>query len=745
MRYQIYWLLFIAFTLSAVEWYSLAQDFDVVISTTNRKSFTIVDQVKDPAERKAFLALYGKMSPREKAKLAEDFLGAYPQSWLLAQVYEIAAKSYIDLEDYPNALRCGKESLRLLPESPLLLVPLANVQARQSFLTEAKQNAIKAMQQLDRLSRPDSIPEREWPDLERQLKASTLFVLGRVAVSEAFGQPSGEKRKELLRQSERHLLQARALNPLDPEIPYLMGLSYLSLGKVEGAATSFAIAYQLKGTMQPQALQQLRRIYETSNVQAQLPFETFLDKMAQKGREPASGQSIPLTGTPQANAARTAPVVAQDQPNESPGYAGSAACRQCHLEQHQAWQQTGMSRMFRPYRPENVLGEFSQNNEFYAGEEVKLRGSQLEVISGKARFLFARMVMEEGRHYFQIKHSDGRWVRYPVDYTIGSKWQQAYATRLPNGQIHVFPIQYNALHRRWINFWKIIDTEGSERADVSSFEKLGMGTSYQANCAVCHTSQLRNIKGRGFEFDNLEFRETGINCEMCHGPSARHVAAMTAGKSYTKQPLEPPVDFNRINARDYVAICAQCHMQSAMRESGPLGELNFSGRATAFFQRSQSRPLAEFSRKAFYKDGRFRETTFIVEALYRTACFQKGQVSCGHCHDPHGQNASANPKSLKFLDQPDRMCLQCHSQFAQSAERHTRHPIQSEGSRCVSCHMPPIMNSLLFQTTHQIDDIPEAAMTLRFGSEESPNACLLCHTDRGTDWLKQQLLAYNHN
>src|SRR5207249_7645262 len=103
MRYQIYWLLFIAFTLSAVEWYSLAQDFDVVISTTNRKSFTIVDQVKDPAERKAFLALYGKMSPREKAKLAEDFLGAYPQSWLLAQVYEIAAKSYIDLEDYPNA------------------------------------------------------------------------------------------------------------------------------------------------------------------------------------------------------------------------------------------------------------------------------------------------------------------------------------------------------------------------------------------------------------------------------------------------------------------------------------------------------------------------------------------------------------------------------------------------------------------------------------------------------------------
>jgi len=33
-------------------------------------------------------------------------------------------------------------------------------------------------------------------------------------------------------------------------------------------------------------------------------------------------------------------------------------------------------------------------------------------------------------------------------------------------------------------------------------------------------------------------------------------------------------------------------------------------------------------------------------------------------------------------------------------------------------------------------------MTLRFGPEESPNACLLCHIDKDTDWLKQQLLPH---
>jgi predicted CXXCH cytochrome family protein len=332
-----------------------------------------------------------------------------------------------------------------------------------------------------------------------------------------------------------------------------------------------------------------------------------------------------------------------------------------------------------------------------------------------------------------------------VDYTIGSKWQQAYATRLPNGQIHVFPLQYNLLHRRWLNFWKIIDSEDSERADVRSFEKFTEATSYQANCAMCHTSQLKNREGRRFEVDNLEFREPGINCEMCHGPSAQHVAAMVAGKPYSKQPLEPPVDFRNISHQDYLAICAQCHMQSAMREPGQHGELNYLSGSREFFQRAKSRPLAEFSRKAFYKDGRFRETTFIVESLERSACFKKGLVTCGHCHDPHSSDSASNPKSLKFLGQPDQMCLQCHARFSAGIETHTRHPAASEASRCVSCHMPPIMNSLLFKArTHQIDDVPNSEMTLRFGSEESPNACLMCHTAKDALWVKQQLDARVH-
>jgi hypothetical protein len=57
--------------------------------------------------------------------------------------------------------------------------------------------------------------------------------------------------------------------------------------------------------------------------------------------------------------------------------------------------------------------------------------------------------------------------------------------------------------------------------------------------------------------------------------------------------------------------------------------------------------------------------------------------------------------------------------------------------------MACIMNSVMFKArTHQIDDIPNAEMTERFGPDESPNACLLCHAEKDTQWVKLRLQAW---
>lgn len=219
---------------------------------------------------------------------------------------------------------------------------------------------------------------------------------------------------------------------------------------------------------------------------------------------------------------------------------------------------------------------------------------------------------------------------------------------------------------------------------------------------------------------------------MCHGPSGGHVAAMRGQNPSGRPPSNLPVDFKKIGAPEFVAICAQCHLQSGLRVPDADGAVNYTRSGTSFYRVSLSRPYVDFSRKAFYKDGRFRVTTFITESFVRSRCFREGQA------DP-----ASNPTSLKFPKDSDDMCLQCHAAFRAKQQSHTHHPPSSSGSRCVSCHMPKIMESLLFNArSHQIDDIPSAEMTEHFGQRESPNACLVCHQDKDDKWLSQQLLPW---
>jgi tetratricopeptide (TPR) repeat protein len=684
------------------------QAIDTVMfrDTTDAKRFTIIDQVDDPHERRAFLKLYRASDPQKRRALAEGFIEAYPQSWLLAQAYEIAAKSCIDLDDYGQAMQFGSESLGLFPENTLLLVPLANVAVQLQQLDKAKQSARAALDYLEWFDRPAAVAAAGWPALQAELKASSYFVLGRVAVAEALRDAADKKRQKLL-DAEDFLIQARIFNARDAEINYLLGLTELSLGEKRHAAFYFAQAGGAPGPLQSKSIDNLRQIYRSEISKSAGTFDSFLASAERDGELKATAHAALISSSSTSGG----------------GYAGSRTCQPCHAEIDAAWRKTGMARMLRPFQPENVIGDFRVNNQF----------------SDTTGTLVARMSVSRDKYYFAIRDKGGDWRTYPVSYTIGSKWQQAYATLLPNGDIHVFPIQYNAIEKKWVNYWKVIDPPGFGRAEVTAFSEFNPATSYQPNCAPCHTSQLKIAKPGSSSPHDYEFREAGINCEMCHGPARNHVLAMTSGNSAA----HTAADFRTIGAREYVAICGQCHAQSALREPGEHGELNYITQGASFPPTYLSRPYADVARRAFYKDGRFRETTFIVEAFRRTACFRKGQAHCGHCHQPHAADSGSNRTSLKFAGDPDRMCLGCHSQFAANVSAHTHHVASSEASRCVNCHMPRIMNSVLFKArTHQIDDIPSASMTERFGPKESPNACLLCHAEKDAAWAALKLRAW---
>lgn len=646
----------------------------VVIGGQQPGARTLFDEIDNDAERRAFREVWDAPSGPAQRDLAVAFVTRYPRSVLLREAYELAARASLVAGDRGQALLWAARSLRLIPENPFLLVMVADVAAKESKLDLAEQSARDALRYLTYAAPPAPITARDWPRVHNELRGAAYLALGHVAAA-----------RHNYTDARRALLTALSVNPDETEALYVLATVQLALNDASGAAASYAEVSRRSGPLAAPAREALRTLHRSSP-SASTSFETY---------------AASLTWNPPAAAPREAAPAGK--------YAGSLACRECHARAYDAWQSTGMAKMLRPYRPDAVAGDFSG----------------VHSVSNAAR-----PVSVAGRHFIDVRDAvSDRWVRYPVDYIIGSKWQQAYATRLPDASLLVFPIQFSISKRIWLNYWAAVDAPGSERADIRRFHERPDGAVYQTSCAPCHTSQLRASA----------FEEPGINCEMCHGPSLEHVNRIKAGGRHERRSADPPITFSRLPAEQYALVCAQCHAQSAVHDTQNDGSVNFSAHAP-FYRTYPLHLASSFSRKAFYRDGRHSATTFISEAFGRSQCFRTGSATCGSCHNPHPTDAPSNPTSLKYRETPDMMCLQCHSELRDRPERHTRHAPASEGSRCVSCHMPRIMDALLFPArSHQIDDVPDVEMTERFGQKDSPNACLMCHQDKTVSWLKEEM------
>jgi predicted CXXCH cytochrome family protein len=650
---------------------------------------SIFDEIKDSQERSLFKEIGDTEDPQQARQRAVNFVERYPRSAVLREAYEQAAQASAALGDDDGALEWGKRALRLLPENPFLLTMMADLAARHGQHQLAETSGRQALRYLERALAPTAISPDAWPQVRDDLRNQADFALGRTAVEEGH-----------YADAERWLLDALRLKPADYDALFALGVERFAREDQDSAAPCFAeVMNAAGGAMAETGRRWLHKVYA-----ARTRSQTFEEFAA------SQHWSVP-TATP---APRASPPGA---------YAGSAACSPCHADEFRSWQSTGMARMFRPYSAGNVMGRFS-------GEEV-LGGS-------------ARTVAENDQRFIELRDGDSdKWTRYRVDALIGSKWQQAYASMLPDGRLVVLPIQYSKLEGGWVNYWKIVDGS-SERSDIAHFQGTPEGALYQRDCAPCHTSQLR-YDGAGASPATARIREGGIDCEMCHGPSQAHVDAMLAGSQTAAQApsnAKPPVDFRKIPAEESVAICGQCHMQSLAHDPEAGGAVNYSITAP-FYRAYSSHLLSNYSHKVFFADGRFRATTFIGEALERSRCFLEGGATCVSCHIPHPDDPAGNQKSLRFAPDSDEMCLQCHQSLRDRPERHTRHAPASEASRCVSCHMPRNMHSLMFQArSHQIDEIPDAEMTARFGETDSPNACLACHRDKDVSWLVGSMAAW---
>jgi tetratricopeptide (TPR) repeat protein len=125
----------------------------------------------------------------------------------------------------------------------------------------------------------------------------------------------------------------------------------------------------------------------------------------------------------------------------------------------------------------------------------------------------------------------------------------------------------------------------------------------------------------------------------------------------------------------------------------------------------------------FYPDGRDLGENYTQTSWRMSPCITGGKLHCVSCHTSSGRYRF---KKEKF----NNACLPCHEERVKNVAAHSHHPAESEGSKCISCHMPKTEFARMQRSDHSMLP-PTPATTIAY---QSPNACNGCHADKDAAW-----------
>lgn len=331
------------------------------------------------------------------------------------------------------------------------------------------------------------------------------------------------------------------------------------------------------------------------------------------------------------------------------GYADDSACAGCHADFAKTYQSVGMARSFDRPRAAVLIENFDAPPFFHAKSkqyfEMRRRGDEI---------VFRRyQLAADGApiHLFEQK----------VDWILGSgNHARTYLYATPGGEMFQLPIAWYSQTREWRM------APGYDRADHE-----GVLRRVRYECMFCH-----NAYGAAREEPLSYWRSqtfpaqlpTGIGCQRCHGPGAKHVEAANANadRAEIRASIVNPA---RIGTKLRNDLCYGCHMQPTVILSG----LRKFGRDIQSFRPGQ--PLGEYAHRLdIDEDGLPRAARFEINhhpyRLEQSRCFteSEGRLSCVTCHDPH--------RKISDAAHYRKACMSCHA---------TPHRATED---CTSCHMP---------------------------------------------------------
>ena len=337
----------------------------------------------------------------------------------------------------------------------------------------------------------------------------------------------------------------------------------------------------------------------------------------------------------------------------------------------------------------------------------KLAPHQGDIAIGQAKYradIDAGVVIEsgpQGTRTFKIEH------------VLGGKNVYYFLTPLAKGRLQTLPVAYDVNRKEWFDTAAsgVRHFPGGSRDEAVDWKHYTY--TFNTACYSCHVSQLDTNYDVGSDTYHTAWAEPGINCETCHGPSAAHNDIARATPKGKPLPELRIISTKAMTTAQRNDSCSGCHAKA-----GPLTAVYQPGEP--FFDHYD---LATLEDPDFYPDGRDLGENYTLTSWSLSPCAKSGQLDCMHCHTSSGRYRF---KQENF----NHACLPCHEDKVQNPSAHTHHPAESEGSKCIACHMPMTAFARMNRSDHSMLP-PTPAATLAF---QSPNACNLCHHEQDAQW-----------
>lgn len=381
------------------------------------------------------------------------------------------------------------------------------------------------------------------------------------------------------------------------------------------------------------------------------------------------------------------------------GYAGSDRCRRCHEDFYQLWATSHHGLAMQPFTADLARAQLTPSKKGIKIQDMTFTA----IIDGDASCIHEQG--PKGEH------------RYPMVHVLGGKNIFYFLTPLERGRLQVLPLAYDLNRKEWFDTTQSAVRHFPDMPDEALYWKESPLT-FNTSCYSCHVSQLTT----NYQFDtdtyHTEWREPGINCETCHGPSDEHITVCDQAAGGP-----PPEDLKIIQTSTFTHkqhnhTCAPCHAKmSPVTASFMPGDDYFD-----------HYDLVTLEDPDFYPDGRDLGENYTYTLWRMNPCAVSGKLSCVHCHTSSGR--------YKFKEKDhNHACLPCHKERVENAPAHTHHKADSPASRCVACHMPMTEFARMHRSDHTMRP-PTPAATAKF---KSPNACNVCHDDKDAQWADRHV------